>query len=218
MNIKSIIIGFSCLLQCFCASITTDILPISIRGNLSIDPANLILTSGHIIKYNTTHFSIRDNIRGELRYQTKDEVEIEFIYRGPSIKTEPLASGEIRRQIGLKLRAHDTCNVIYIMWHIDPDQGINVAVKSNPGQDKHEQCGDRGYIFIRPSWSNPVAPILIGQNRTLQATIVGSQLQVMTDGIFVWRGELPKEAFSFDGHVGLRTDNGNFDVEMRVPQ
>ena len=30
----------------------------------------------------------------------------------------------------------------------------------------------------------------------------------------IWEGELPAEALTFDGPVGLRTDNGRFDVEL----
>ena len=47
--------------------------------------------------------------------------EIRFRYVGPSKADKPLASGELRRQIGLKLRAADSCNVVYVMWHIAPD-------------------------------------------------------------------------------------------------
>src|SRR5262249_16626549 len=46
--------------------------------------------------------------------------EIRFRYRGPTQISKRLASGELRRQIGLKLRAEDTCNLIYAMWHIEP--------------------------------------------------------------------------------------------------
>jgi len=39
-----------------------------------------------------------------------DAGELEFTYEGPSQGDAPLANGELRRQIGLKLRAADTCN------------------------------------------------------------------------------------------------------------
>jgi hypothetical protein len=44
--------------------------------------------------------------------------ELRFQYLGPSADSKPLASGTLRRQIGLKLKAEDGCNLIYAMWHI----------------------------------------------------------------------------------------------------
>jgi hypothetical protein len=52
---------------------------------------------------------------------------------------KPLASGELRRQIGLKLQAEDTCNLIYAIWHIEPDAMVAVSVKRNAGMHTHEQ-------------------------------------------------------------------------------
>ena len=45
--------------------------------------------------------------------------EVHFKYLGPSQDSRPLASGDLRRQIGLKLRAQDSCNLIYAMWRIE---------------------------------------------------------------------------------------------------
>src|SRR6202044_499948 len=51
--------------------------------------------------------------------RSQDQVaEIRFRYLGASQESKPLASGELRRQIGLKLQAEDACNVVYAMWHI----------------------------------------------------------------------------------------------------
>jgi hypothetical protein len=59
--------------------------------------------------------------------------EIHFKYLGPSQDSRPLASGILRRQIGLKLRAQDSCNLIYAMWRIEPDTGVTVSLKRNAG-------------------------------------------------------------------------------------
>ncbi len=58
--------------------------------------------------------------------------EIRFRYVGPSKADKPLASGELRRQIGLKLRAADSCNVVYVMWHIAPDTGSQCRSNATP--------------------------------------------------------------------------------------
>jgi len=153
--------------------------------------------------------------------------EVAFTYRGPSTRAEPLANGELRRQIGLKLRAQDTCNVVYVMWHIEPKPGIAVSVKRNANASSHDECGAGGYINVRPRTS-AAAPVIASASEppsdagaalqhTLRADVVGSDLRVTADGTLVWLGRLPPEAFEIDGPTGIRTDNGIFDAELRVP-
>lgn len=182
-----------------------------------VDPNHLVVMSGHLRKYTSTRFLVRDNIRCSLDHNTIHDVEISFIYEGPADHSIPLTSGEMRRQIGLKIRAHDTCNIgAYVMWHLEPNQGIYVAVKSNPGMSTNEECRDGGYIPVKPTFVHQPNPIVVGIERTLQGSIEGNELSVFADNKLVWRGVLPPEAFVFDGPVGIRTDNGNFDMEIRV--
>jgi hypothetical protein len=141
--------------------------------------------------------------------------QIAFTYRGPTRSAEPLASGELRRQIGLKLRARDTCNVVYAMWHIEPTGGVFVSVKSNPGKATHAECGDGGYINLQPGTRGDVPAIRPGEHHTLAARIDAGMLRVTADGALAWEGALPPEAFAFDGPIGIRSDNGEFDVELR---
>lgn len=191
-------------------------IPVSNRMLAPIDPNRLTVSSGHIRKTSATHFTIIDSMRGEYRYQSMDDVEVAFTYLGHSAKEDPLASGEMRRQIGLKLRAQDTCNVVYVMWHIEPTQGIHVSVKHNPGHTRHEECGDRGYVNIQPSVMKSVLPIRLNETRTLRATIEGGELLIYVDGGLVWQGALPNDGVSPYGMVGIRSDNGTFDAELRL--
>jgi hypothetical protein len=62
---------------------------------------------------------------------------------GLSQVSKALASGELRRQIGRKLQATDSCNLIYVMWHIEPDTRVTVSIKQNPALHAHDQCGVR---------------------------------------------------------------------------
>jgi len=156
-------------------------------------------------------------MRGVLSTDRSSSAEVDFTYRGPSKDTQPLADGEIRRQIGVKLRAQDSCNVVYAMWHIAPDQGINVLVKSNPGKSTHDQCHDGGYITPTATVNIPVSPIVVGVPRTLRADLVGQRLRVLADGKLAWEGTLPPAAAAFSGPPGVRSDNGTFDFQMRVP-
>jgi hypothetical protein len=129
----------------------------------------------------------------------------------------PLGNGELRQQIGLKLRAQDSCNVIYVMWHVAPQPGIAVSVKSNPNQSTHAQCADRGYINLPSQPTAFDATIRPNEPRTLRAEIVGNRLTVFADGVIAWQGALPEQAFAFDGPSGVRTDNGAFEFDLRAP-
>jgi len=140
--------------------------------------------------------------------------EIRFRYLGPTQTSKPLASGELRRQIGIKLDAQDTCNLLYVMWHIEPDSRIAVSVKRNPGQHTHEQCNAHGYVNIKPSVSIPPAKVVSGDSHTLRADLRRDELMVSADGTVVWRGTLANQIDNLAGPVGLRTDNARFEFEF----
>src|SRR5579863_9404392 len=139
--------------------------------------------------------------------------EVRFRYLGPSKADKPLASGELRRQIGLKLRAADSCNVLYIMWHIAPDAGIAVSAKRN-ATHRHAQCGVHGYEAIAHR-QIALRPIREGEMHTLRAELRGRALAVIADGKLVWQGivagQLPV------GPPGFRTDNARFVLEYFTP-
>jgi hypothetical protein len=140
--------------------------------------------------------------------------EVDFVYRGPTTTTEPLESGTVRQQIGLKLRAQDDCNVVYVMWTIEPESAVLVAVKYNPGQRLQRDCGPRGYHSITPHKAGAVPAVKLDERHALRALIEGTSLTVWTDKRRVWEGELERDVFSFDGPVGIRSDNARFDFEL----
>ena len=80
-----------------------------------------------------------------------DAAALTFTYQGEAENTRELASGELRRQLGLKLRAQDGCNVVYVMWRLDPTPKLEVSVKFNPGKRTHEECGADGYTKVKPA-------------------------------------------------------------------
>jgi hypothetical protein len=180
------------------------------------DLSELHVESG-VIEVGPDDLALRSStVRATLGAKPRSALELSFLFRGDSAETAPLASGELRQQLGIKLRAQNTCNVVYVMWHIAPSTGIHVSVKSNPGQSQHAECVDNGYLQLSPSFTRAVAPIEAGQPRSLEARIEGTTLRVSVDGSVVWDGPLPATAFEFDGPVGLRSDNGDFDVGLRV--
>jgi hypothetical protein len=145
------------------------------------------------------------------------EALLRFTYLGPSAETAPLSSGELRRQIGLKLRARDTCNVVYVMWRIEPKPGLVVSIKHNPGQRTFAECGAHGYRNIKPAQGIELPAPEPGVPHTLAAVQRGEELTVLVDGAPVWLGTLGPEALELDGPVGLRTDNGRFRFELLAP-
>jgi len=156
-------------------------------------------------------------MRGVVAGDASAKAELAFTYGGPSSATSPLADGTIRRQIGLRLRAQDTCNAIYVMWQIAPQSRVAVSVKRNPGKSTHAQCLDQGYINLRPTGEPAPPPPQVGAARVLRAEIEGRILRVTADGTTAWQGTLPVEADALTGPAGIRSDNGMFDFELRVP-
>jgi hypothetical protein len=142
--------------------------------------------------------------------------KLRFVYHGPSAGNAPLASGELRRQIGLKLRAENGCNLLYVMWRIAPQSRIVVSLKHNPGQRIHRECGARGYRNLKPRAGVQPPPLVPGTAHVLRAALAGRDLRVWADGKLAWEGELGPEALALTGPAGLRSDNGRFDVELHV--
>jgi hypothetical protein len=149
---------------------------------------------------------------------TGDSAELSFVYLGPTAQTAALGSGEIRRQIGLKLRAQDGCNLLYVMWRLDPKPGIVVSIKRNPGSSQHSECGNRGYRNLLAQKARATPVIKPGSSHSLRADIEGLKVLVWTDGILVWQGALDADAALLKGPVGVRTDNFAADIELRAPR
>ncbi|HKO90418.1 MAG TPA: hypothetical protein VJU61_04665 [Polyangiaceae bacterium] len=188
-----------------------------------VTPGELVVTSGSIRPApglepsgaGPPAFAIREpTLRAWLGRTPRSAVEMEFVYRGVTARAAPLASGQLRRQIGVELRAQDSCNVVYVMWHVEPARGIVVSLKNNPGQSRHAECGDRGYTVLAPEQAHPVPPVRVGERHRLAATVSERELVVSVDNVRTWVGRLPPAAFAFDGPVGIRSDNGQFDVRL----
>jgi hypothetical protein len=157
--------------------------------------------------------SARAVVRATMEGATDQVAEIRFRYMGPTQTSKPLASGELRRQIGLKLRAEDTCNLIYAMWHIEPDARVAVSVKRNVGMHTHEQCHAGGYVNFKAQRRVDLPPIRPGETHTLRAELHGDDLTVTADGQVAWQGAVGNELPPLIGPPGFRTDNARFEFE-----
>lgn len=144
-----------------------------------------------------------------------DAASLAFVFRGDTSTSRELASGESRRQLGLKLRAQDGCNLVYVMWRLDPRPSLIVSLKRNPGKRTHKECGAGGYTRIKPARGAALAPVPAltpDASHTLRAEIASDELHAWIDDQLVWRGSLPAAARELAGPAGLRSDNVRFDL------
>lgn len=153
-------------------------------------------------------------MRAYVNQAAAGSARLRFTYLGPTATKSALASGTVRVQLGLKLRAADPCNLVYVMWRVEPESKLVVSVKSNAGQHSSTECGNRGYQNLKPSFSAPVPGIAPGQAHTLSAELHGNELSAWVDERLAWRGDLGAIAASLHGPSGMRTDNAHLEFEL----
>jgi hypothetical protein len=177
----------------------------------------LCVTHGVITRGINGGFSISDpEVRAVSAIGISRTAELRFKYLGRTSRAKPLASGQIRQQAGVKLRAKDGCNVVYAIWRFDPKNELVVSVKSNPGKSTHAQCGAKGYTNIPALRATPIPEIKPGDSHVLRAELLGDTdaLRVFIDEALVWEGALGPTALEFDGPAGLRTDTVRLEADF----
>jgi hypothetical protein len=191
---------------------STSAAPLDKAPTIDVRPvADLCVTRGEIAASAIT----QPTVRAFAPSAGGDAAELAFTFGGDADTSRALANGQARRQVGLKLRAEDGCNVIYVMWRLDPKPKLDVSVKRNPGKRTHEECGAEGYTKVKPQHASAVPALVAGASHTLRAEIVGDELSAWIDGRLSWHGRLPDEARALSGPAGLRTDNLRLDrVEL----
>lgn len=183
-----------------------------------VSQAQLCVTEGGIDQLPGDHLQVNaPAMRAYLTFVTAQIEEARFTYQGSTQNQKPLGSAEIRRQFGLKLHAADPCNLVYVMWRIDPDKRIVVSVKSNPGQHTSAECGNRGYTNLKPAHSALTPLVNAGEAHTLRAEMNGASLSVFADGILVWQGSVGPDAAALPGPVGIRSDNAALQIQLSAP-
>ena len=150
---------------------------------------------------------------------TGNAVELHFTYLGPTRKFMALSSGEARTQVGLKLFAHDACNLVYVMWRQLPKPGIVVSTKRNLGMQQSSECDNHGYTNVRAAKELAVPPIATGVPHRLRVERTGAALWVYADEILAWQGRLPV-ALPDDlaGLTGVRSDNGRYIFKLKLSE
>ena len=184
-------------------------------GLQRVGPKQLRVTHGEIASRPNGRFAVqRPSTRAVLRHSGPSGAELRFRYNGPTEVARKLRGGQRRVQIALKLRAQDSCDLVYVTWRVRPVPGLVVVVKRNPGMHRHSQCTNAGYRTIRPGWSAPVRLLLPGASHRLRARLKQRHLAIHIDEKLVWRGDLGAEVLDLRGPVGIRTDNMRCDFEL----
>jgi hypothetical protein len=197
-----------------------DAAPAPPAGWTAIDAPNLDVTEGALSPYgpNATLRTTSPAMRAETLDggRHSESARLWFRYLGESTTTVPLGSGLIRRDIGLKLRSANPCNLAYVMWHAFPDNAIQIQVKRNPGQTTSAQCGNRGYTTIA---TIPLGPgdgtadhgpheLLVQTSRIAGGALA---MSVFTNGALLRALTLPANLTAgLEGPIGIRSDNGDY--------
>lgn len=204
------------LLLAACGSPRSEAAPAARGPSIDVAPiAELCVTKGSV----SSGVVSEPTMRGYARGAGGDAAELTFTYRGETEDARALASGQLRRQLGVKLRAQDGCNVVYVMWRLDPTPKLDVSVKRNPNKRTHEECGAEGYTKVKPRKKTYVPAFEYGATHKLRAEIVGDNIFAWVDGQPMFQGRLPDSARAISGPAGVRSDNVKFDlVELAAPQ
>ena len=177
--------------------------------------SDLEITLGRIEEQPDGELLVRDEKVRAVSRLPGDRAVLRFRYHGPTPRAAAFASGEVRRQIGLKLRAADSCNLLYVLWVLEPSPAIRILGKTNPGDSRHAECGTEGYVDL----ADPIpteAIVSDGGVHELAATLAGGRLEVWADGALVHERPLPGAASRLRGPAGLRTDNGRFSLRLGI--
>ncbi len=188
------------------------------EGNwFTVGRGSLCVTEGTIEKAAGDRLTVDvPKMRAYVNAHTSQSIEVHFTYRGPTQKESALGSGEQRRQFGLKLRAHDPCNLVYAMWRIDPESKLVVSVKRNPSQHTSAECGNRGYQNVKPRKAAAVPRLRPGETHTLRAEMNKGELHVFVDDRQVWEGDVGSEAATLEGPLGIRSDNASLEFTLEA--
>ena len=185
-------------------------LPVRMRA---IQPSQLCISLGFSeAVLQKSWVNLQPKVRATVADSQGQQAALSFRYLGPTPGEQPLRSGLFRRQLGLKLLAEDTCNLLYVMWRFDDPSQIAVSIKRNPDQHLHVECTNHGYHSVRPSWSVPVAAPAPQSVHELAAHVQESRLEVSVDGKPVLRADLSAARLPKRGVAGLRSDNVAFEL------
>jgi hypothetical protein len=182
---------------------------------LPVPRAGLCVTEGALEELpNRTLVVSVPKMRAYVNGPMADVAELRFAYLGPTVPQARLGSGASRRQLGIKLRAENACNLVYAMWRIEPDSALVVSVKSNAGQRSSAECTNHGYRNVKPVYSAPIPLLIPGQIHRFYVQLRNAELRAFIDGKIVWQGALGLQVATLTGPAGVRSDNARMQFTL----
>jgi hypothetical protein len=184
---------------------------------------------GEVKKTKSGYFTIDGpQVRAEMKNRSDgNSAHLRFRYRGPSRGSKRLASGELRRQFGLKLRAKDSCNVLYAMWQFYPREQIVLSMKRNRGKSTSKQCGAQGYTSLatarasalqsarNTATAHRLTAVIVKEGKTTYADVYADSKRVIHKqatgafGVFLAQVE---------GPAGFRSDNASLIFKFKAAE
>lgn len=175
---------------------------------------NICLGNGEIRSGNTLRFSIDSpQPRLSILNSRNTKARLVFLYLGDTAVLRSLNSGELRRQIGLRLNYLNTCNVVNVIWQFGEKSNVVVSKKINEHLSENSQCLDRGYLSIKPDFRRQLRTPEMGSIHSIEFDTQGTRLTVVVDNQVAWIGNVP-ELDKDNGVIGLRGDNVKFDFDL----
>jgi len=148
------------------------------------------VTEGAVAEHGHTLLIDVPKMRAHVNHPGGDSEELLFTYLGAPAQQAALGSGAVREQLGLKLRAADACNLVYVMWRLASPEKLVVPVSST-------ECGNRGYRNVKPRFSTAIPHVTQADTHRLG-------------------GSLGPDATALQGPAGVRSDNVRPEFELNV--
>jgi hypothetical protein len=168
------------------------------------------VSRGNELSYRTDSPEMRGIFAFPRHKRGSTDATLDFIYEGEPEQVSQLGNGEVRHQIGLKLFAKDSCNLLYVMVRLEPDgmAGLYVSTKLNPGESTSDECADRGYVSL--AGNIPLGPIDLGSAHRLTATWDSDWSEMYLDFDDEAVATIPLDGqtlYLLGSETGIRSDN-----------
>jgi hypothetical protein len=196
-----------------------NLLLVSMIQLIPIKFSELKVTKGIVTEIAPDEFLVETpSLRGTVSTQIDTIACLKFRYFGVTDKRDKSGDGYEHHQIGIQLLAKNSCNLLYVMWRLQPEELV-IKVKHNPGQTKHSECGNHGYHTIDRM---PYPGFQIDEPHELLASIsdidsANIKLQVWIDQQVALQTQIDRALLhNTPGVPGIRSDNGKYQFQYLV--
>lgn len=202
--------------------LTIACLPLMAQSWQSVSKDVIDITLGDLTTKSDGRLNVNvPKFRAHLHQKYPPTAKLSLRYLGETSILAPLSSGRVVGQIGLKLINKNTCNVLYVMWRIMPVEELYLAVKHNPDDTTHKECGANGYHGLSYTKLSPFGiSAKDGKTHELYATFSAKKqtVSVYIDDKLIEKKRIDSKLLAgLTGTIGLRSDNANVDFRFLLP-